>query len=155
MDGNGVMQDVRELLSQGLAVPEIIAKGYAPSTVYKVQRDLQRKQGGLDQSSRRSGTAMAQFRYQTQLEAEHLRLKRRVEAVEDRIAQAESRAADLGQLRARIEEIEGAIEEQQRLSEVSLGLQALVERMDAELDGLAKVYEDTAWFEPKWRRRSG
>ena len=96
---------------------------------------------------------------QTQLEAENLRLRRRVEAVEDQVAQAESRAANLGQLRARIEETQGALqdalEEQQRLSEVSQGLRVLVERMDSELDDLAKAYEDATWIgEPKWRRRT-
>ena len=43
--GIGVMQAIRELLSQGFNAAEIIAQGYAPSTVYRVQRDTRRKSG--------------------------------------------------------------------------------------------------------------
>ena len=34
MDGNGIMDEIRELLSQGISAPEIARQGYASSTVY-------------------------------------------------------------------------------------------------------------------------
>jgi exonuclease VII large subunit len=39
---DGIMQAVRELLAQGMSSREVIEKGYAPGTVYKVQRQLRR-----------------------------------------------------------------------------------------------------------------
>lgn len=38
MDGKGIMEQVRELLSPGKTSGKVIAKGYAPGTVYRVQR---------------------------------------------------------------------------------------------------------------------
>ncbi len=40
MENRGIMQQVRELLSQGKASREVIQLGYAPGTVYKVQRQV-------------------------------------------------------------------------------------------------------------------
>jgi hypothetical protein len=45
MNENGTMQSIRDLFSQGFNAAEIIAQGYAPSTVYRVQRDTRRKSG--------------------------------------------------------------------------------------------------------------
>ena len=50
MESAGIMEQVRGLLSQGLKAPEIIAQGYAPSTVFGVQRNLRKKQGLLGTS---------------------------------------------------------------------------------------------------------
>jgi hypothetical protein len=43
MESTGIMQQVRELLCQGLSSGEIIKRGYAPGTVYRVQREMRRK----------------------------------------------------------------------------------------------------------------
>ena len=40
MENRGIMRQVRELLSQGKASREVIQQGYAPGTVYKVQRQV-------------------------------------------------------------------------------------------------------------------
>jgi len=40
MENRGIMQQVRELLSQGKPSREVIQLGYAPGTVYKVQRQV-------------------------------------------------------------------------------------------------------------------
>jgi hypothetical protein len=42
MTSNSIMQDIRNLLSQGRSSREVIQLGYAPGTVYKVQRRLRR-----------------------------------------------------------------------------------------------------------------
>ncbi len=42
MNTNGVMEEVRGLLSQGTSSSEAIALGYKPSTVYKAQRQLRK-----------------------------------------------------------------------------------------------------------------
>jgi hypothetical protein len=40
MISNGIMEDIRNLISQGKSSAEVIALGYKPPTVYKVQRQL-------------------------------------------------------------------------------------------------------------------
>jgi hypothetical protein len=40
MNSNGIMEEIRNLLSQGTSSTEAIALGYKPSTVYKAQRQL-------------------------------------------------------------------------------------------------------------------
>lgn len=37
---NGIMQEIRDLLESGLPSREVLSLGYAPSTVYKVQRRM-------------------------------------------------------------------------------------------------------------------
>jgi DNA repair exonuclease SbcCD ATPase subunit len=59
MASNGIMQDIRDLLSQGHTSSQVIALGNKPSTVYKVQRQLRQKQ-------QRNGTAPAQAAGQVQ-----------------------------------------------------------------------------------------
>jgi hypothetical protein len=44
MASNSIMQDIRSLLYQGNSSAEVIALGYKPPTVYKVQRQLWQKQ---------------------------------------------------------------------------------------------------------------
>lgn len=53
MASNGIMQGIRDLLSQGQTSSQVIALGNKSSTVYKVQRQLRQKQ-------QRNGTASAQ-----------------------------------------------------------------------------------------------
>lgn len=43
MTGEGVMEEIRTLLSRGSSSGELIAVGYRPSTVYKVQRQCRRR----------------------------------------------------------------------------------------------------------------
>ncbi|GEM_PF-3157173 len=42
----GVMQEIRDRLAGGQSSTEVIAQGFAPPTVYKVQRQLRRDQNG-------------------------------------------------------------------------------------------------------------
>jgi hypothetical protein len=43
MPGNSIMEEIRNLLAQGKTSNEVIALGYKPPTVYKVQRQLRKK----------------------------------------------------------------------------------------------------------------
>lgn len=43
MNGNGVMSEIKVLLSRGKSSGEIIEVGYRPATVYKVQRQMRRR----------------------------------------------------------------------------------------------------------------
>ena len=44
MTGEGVMEEIRTLLYRGSTSGELIAVGYRPSTVYKVQRHWRRRE---------------------------------------------------------------------------------------------------------------
>jgi hypothetical protein len=59
MDTKGVMQQIREHLAQGKSSQEVIALGYAPGSVYKVQRQLRRRNEEKEEPAARS-TAEAQ-----------------------------------------------------------------------------------------------
>jgi hypothetical protein len=43
MDTKGVMQQIRELLSEGKSSKEVIALGYASGSVYKIQRQMRKR----------------------------------------------------------------------------------------------------------------
>jgi hypothetical protein len=49
MNSNGIMEEIRNLLSQGTSSTEAIALGYKPSTVYKAQRQLRQSPPKTDQ----------------------------------------------------------------------------------------------------------
>ncbi len=159
MDGNGIMQDVRELLSQGLTVPEIIAKGYAPSTVYRVQRDNRRKLGFSSNSRHGNGGSTRSLDYWGQLEAENQRLNQRIESLEMRLAEVD-RKADASPMAGQVTEMQQMLDEvvtnqEQMLRELAV-VKARVGKVDEELDDLAVVFRDELLLgvgEPRWRRR--
>jgi hypothetical protein len=43
MDTKGVMQQIRDHLAQGKSSQEVIALGYAPGSVYKIQRQMRKR----------------------------------------------------------------------------------------------------------------
>ena len=84
MESSGIMEQVRGLLSQGLNSSEIIAQGYAASTVYGVQRKLRKQQGLLGNSFHTGPNSEG---YLSRMASENRWLRRRVEALEDRGSQ--------------------------------------------------------------------
>src|SRR5918996_1459019 len=58
-DERGSMHQIREHLEQGKSSQEVIALGYAPGSVYKIQRQLRRRREGKEEPAARS-TAEAQ-----------------------------------------------------------------------------------------------
>ena len=49
MPTTGVMQEIRNLLAEGKSSGQLIQMGYAPGTVYKVQRRWRREELGAGQ----------------------------------------------------------------------------------------------------------
>ena len=74
---SGMMEQVRGLLSQGLKSSEIIAQGYAASTVYGVQRKLRKQQGLLGNSFQTGLNSQGDL---ARMASENRWLRRRVEA---------------------------------------------------------------------------
>ena len=153
---SGIMEQIRGFLFQGLNAPEIIAQGYAASTVYGVQRKHRKQQGLLGNSSPSGTTGPG---YQVRTTSENRWLRKRVEALEERgtdglgecggselLQRVEDMARESAQLLARQKQIVQAVGQ----------MQGWADRVDGELDDLAIVYQDELWFgvgDPKWKRR--
>jgi chromosome segregation ATPase len=152
MTNNGIMAEIKDLLHQGLSSREIIAKGYAASTVYRVQSNVR----GRSRHARTATPMLVTFdpEYQAERAAEAVHLRQKVAELETQLTDL---AVESERLRTKIQEIETTIEEakdqgQRSLDEVS----AVVDKIDGELDDLAKVYEDNKnlFSDPAWQRRS-
>jgi hypothetical protein len=86
MDENGIMHSIRDLFSQGFNAAEIIAEGYAPSTVYRVQRGTRRKSGLNGNSGYCKGSTSYGPEHLGHLEADNQRLRLRLDAMEKQLA---------------------------------------------------------------------
>ena len=156
MTSNGIMEDIRGLLAQEMSAVEIISEGYAPSKVYRVQREVRRKSGlfpAVGSGNRESNWGLE---YSARLERDIGRLQGQLAAMESRVAELEE-AEPTGQLGDRIAEFQEAMAEIQTRQEQIIGElrleKALIGKIDSELDALAKVFEDDSWTgNPKWRR---
>ena len=151
MDGNGIMDEIRGLLSQGISAPEIARQGYASSTVYRVQRDLRRKLGRLGSS----GSSVPGWDDWVKLEAENQQLNQRIESLERQLAATSPVVELVDKLEAKLEEV--AVQQKQQRQDMA-AVEALVGKIDGELDDLAKLHKDDVLFgigEPKWQRRPG
>ena len=83
MDSRGIMQQIREYLAGGMTSTEVISLGYRPSTVYKVQRQLDRR-GQCEGRAPVTGNAEVAIATKnvlphSQLETENARLQQEVE----------------------------------------------------------------------------
>jgi hypothetical protein len=56
MDNKGVMQQIREHLAQGKSSQQVIALGYSPGSVYKVQRQMRKRAVPTENSPPPQGT---------------------------------------------------------------------------------------------------
>ena len=156
MESSGIMEQVRGLLSQGLNSSEIIAQGYAASTVYGVQRKLRKQQKLLGNSFQTGPTSPG---YLARMASENRWLRKRVEALEDRGSQ-DIGESDGSPLLQRIEDLKRGFEQllsrQNQIVQAMGQVQGWADRVDGELDDLASVYRDELLFgigEPKWNRR--
>ena len=156
MESVGIMEQVRGLLAQGLRSSEIIAQGYAPSTVYGVQRKLRKQQGLLGNAFPPGPNSQG---YLARMASENRWLRRRVEALEERgVGEVINSAGP--RLLQRIEELERALKQQlsrqQQIVQAVGQVRSWADRVDGELDDLALAYREDLIFgigEPKWKRR--
>jgi len=115
MDSNGIMSEIRSHLSSGKSSGEVIGLGFKPPTVYKVQRALKRKSQAdgvvSTPGSAQPPATSADNQLLSQLEAENIRLRQEVEAVEGELecvvdSDAEL-AAQVQTLRERVKALAG------------------------------------------------
>ena len=158
MNENGIMQNIRDLFSQGFSTSEVIAQGYAPSTVYRVQRDTRRKSGLNGNSGYHKGSTNYGLEHLGYLEAEVQRLGHRLDSLERQLAGVADEA-DVGPLWDRLEEVQLALKtiatRQEQITRQLQAHNAIIGKVDAELDALAQVFKDEIWLgKPKWQRQS-
>jgi DNA repair exonuclease SbcCD ATPase subunit len=158
------MQDIRVLLSQGKSTTEVIALGYKPPTVYKVQRQLRQKQQPdgrapvqlMDQSiSDREG--------QKELSAEDAEFFWCFFEPADGPAQFEALRAELDEARGRIEELEGKVGKVQVLqekvhtlkaeAEAGIELRRRVQELERELERSSQTQADLRQSNIQWQSR--
>jgi hypothetical protein len=157
MTENGIMQSIRDLFSQGFNAARIIAQGYAPSTVYRVQRDTRRKAGVYGNSRYRNRTSTCGLEYWRHLEGENQRLHLRLDELGSQLA-AIAEQGDVGSLWEALEDLQQTLEKiATRQEQITRQLQthnAIIGKIDAELDALAQVFKEDVWLgEPKWQRQ--
>lgn len=135
MSSNGIMEDIRNLLSEGKSSGEVIALGYKAPTVYKVQRQLRKISQGngrvaTPENAQLSATD-ADLKARSELEAENGRLsqevvdlegqlerildgdvalKGEVQALQERVSALQTEANAACQLRQRVKDLEGRLE---------------------------------------------
>jgi hypothetical protein len=104
MAGTGIMAEIRDLLAQGQASGEVIALGYKPSTVFKVQRQFRKEPAvGRGQSPVRLSASVTDME---QSEAELTSLQQRIVMSEAQLVDVDSLRFQLDQADIRIKELE-------------------------------------------------
>src|SRR5919106_3655936 len=144
MNENGIMQNIRDLFSQGFNAADIIAQGYAPSTVYRVQRDTRRKSGLNGNSGYRKESTNYRLEQLGYLEADNQRLHQRMDSMEKQLAGV-AEEADVGPLWDRLEELQRFLDKiatrQEQITRQLQAHNAIIGKIDAELDALARQAE--------------
>ena len=107
----GVMEEIRQLLADGESSGDLIKLGYAPGTIYKVQRQLRRRrqqQDGQEPASLalaegplRAMADQLQARIE-ELEAENAGLRQQLDKWEDRVVELNSLNTQLEAAQARV-----------------------------------------------------
>jgi DNA repair exonuclease SbcCD ATPase subunit len=122
MDTKGVMQQIREHLAQGKSSQEVIALGYAPGSVYKVQRQLRLSSGDEQQVS-------AQPAPEPQVSVVDIEALARMQRLETENAQLPTQMAELYQEVERVTSLRYQLDQFQQRCE---GLGTKVGRMQEE-----------------------
>ena len=94
MTGTGIMAEIRDLLSQGKTSSEVIALGYKPPTVYKVQRQLN-KRGPDNIKALNLGNDPAPLAAPAHLQAENAELQQRIAMLKAELTEAASLRSEL------------------------------------------------------------
>jgi hypothetical protein len=147
MDAKGIMQQIREHLAQGKSRQEVIALGYAPGSVYKVQRQLRR-------TRTQGGSPSAPVRLEASPTALDPEVLARIEKLESKNAELSAQVTELlqerqdasalesrcDQLQERVEGVAAKVET--TIKETSLKVAEQRRRIES-LEQQAKALEET------------
>jgi hypothetical protein len=146
MDTKGVLQQIREYLAQGKSSQEVIALGYAPGSVYKIQRQLRRRSEGKEEPAARS-TAEAQVPVvnnevlirMERLETENAELRTQMAELLQEVKRVASLHSQLDQLQRRLEKLgTEATQSQQEITRCAQGQQR-IETLERQIQRLDEV----------------
>ena len=164
MTSKSIMQDIRSLLSQGKSSTEVIALGYKPPTVYKVQRQLRQKH-------QPNGRAPVQLMDQNQsitdregqdgLSAEDAEFFRCFFEPADDATQSDALRTELDQARDRIDELEAEAGKVQVLQErvhtleaeaaAGVALRRRVQELELDLERSSQTKADLRQSNAQWQ----
>ena len=95
MNTNGIMEDIRNLLKEGRSSAEVIALGYAPSSVYKAQRQLRKPTDRTDQPVTQVLVTNMASEGWSELREENSKLRQQVLLLEEMMAERDTLREDL------------------------------------------------------------
>ena len=115
MTTNGIMEDIRNLLNEGKPSAEVIGLGYAPSSVYKAQRQLRKATDRTDQPMTQVLVTNMASEGWSELREENTKLRQQVSLLEEMTAERDTLREELELARSRIEELEAKASQAQQL----------------------------------------
>ena len=83
MNTNGIMEENRGLLKEGRPSADVIALGYAPSSVYKAQRQLRKASDRTDQPTTQVVVTNMASEGWSELREENSKLRQQVSLLEE------------------------------------------------------------------------
>jgi hypothetical protein len=142
-----IMHRIREHLEQGKSSQEVIALGYAPGSVYKIQRRLRRRSEGREEPAAR-GTAEAQVPVVNNevlirmegLETENAELRAQMAELRQEVKRVTSLDSQLDQLQRRFEGLDTKVGQSQHGAfRQAQGLLHRIEILDRQVQRLDEV----------------
>ena len=115
MNTSGIMEDIRNLLNEGKASADVIALGYAPSSVYKAQRQLRKATDWSDQPVTQVLVTNMASEGWSELREENSKLRQQVSLLEELTGERDTLREELELARSQIEELEAKASQAQQL----------------------------------------
>ena len=115
MNANGIMEDIRSLLKEGRSSAEVITLGYAPSSVYKAQRQLRKATDRTDQPVTQVLVTNMASEGWSELREENRKLRQQVSLLEEVTADRDTLREELELAPNRIEDLEAKASQAQQL----------------------------------------
>ena len=115
MNANGIMEDIRSLLKEGRSSAEVITVGYAPSSVYKAQRQLRKATGRTDQPVTQVLVANIASADLSELREENTKLRQQLSLLEEMTAERDTLREELELAQSRVEDLKEEARQAQQL----------------------------------------
>ena len=115
MNTNGIMEEIRSLLNEGRSSAEVIALGYAPSSVYKAQRQLRKATVRTDQPMTQVLVTNMASEGWLELREENSKLSQQVSLLEEVAAERDTLREELELAQSSIEDLEAKASQVQQL----------------------------------------
>jgi hypothetical protein len=147
MGTKGVMQQIREHLIEGKSSQEVIALGYAPGSVYKIQRQLRRSSEEKEKSLVRAtpeasipAVDMEALLRMDRLETENAKLRAQMVELRQEVERATSLQHQLAQLQQQFEDLDTKVgQSQQEAIRQDQELAHRIETLERQVQRLDKV----------------